>query len=179
MRLIRAMGPPRVLNTQNGVEQGTPQGTQLAQAIRTVRDPGEIVHLDGQHYCIWHAFRKLIQPRQARMRASRTTQVTALRHEDREHAGPASARDAPCQNQKRVKRTMTQPQEDEGTSGTRMRDWRAVAAGRRGRQMDISQWVEGVEPIPHDHRFDVLWESEGLVPPCKRKPTEPGYEPVA
>ncbi len=37
----------------------------------------------------------------------------------------------------------------------------------------------GVElpPEVHDHRFDIFWEKDGILPPCKRKPGDPYYEP--
>jgi hypothetical protein len=29
---------------------------------------------------------------------------------------------------------------------------------------------------PHGHRFDMIWEKNGVLPPCRRKPGDPYYE---
>lgn len=45
-------------------------------------------------------------------------------------------------------------------------------------QTGIGLWVEGVREVVHDCRLDVFFTARGLTPPCKLKPTDPGYEPT-
>jgi hypothetical protein len=49
---------------------------------------------------------------------------------------------------------------------------------RMSDQTRLSVWVEGL-PLydQHDCRFDIFWTKDGLVPPCKRKVGDPGWEP--
>jgi hypothetical protein len=45
-------------------------------------------------------------------------------------------------------------------------------------QIGIAAWVEGVVEPVHDCQHDVFYTGRGITPPCKRKATEAGYEPI-
>jgi len=57
-------------------------------------------------------------------------------------------------------------------------DWREVLkrSGKTG-QSGPEAFGVGLPPKVHDHRFDIFYEKNGVLPPCKRKPGDPYYEP--
>lgn len=57
-------------------------------------------------------------------------------------------------------------------------NWRKVARDVRA-QTKLDSYVELPAPTTkiHDHRYDVLWQMDGLLPPCKVKPGSPHWEP--
>jgi len=57
-------------------------------------------------------------------------------------------------------------------------NWREVFK-RSGKTEQSRLEAFGVElpPEVHDHRFDIIYERDGVLPPCERKPRGPFYEP--
>jgi len=55
--------------------------------------------------------------------------------------------------------------------------WREVLK-KSGKTRQTGLEAFGIElPLKvHDHRFDIIWEKNGVLPPCKRKPGDPYYE---
>jgi len=62
--------------------------------------------------------------------------------------------------------------------GEYVAEWREVLRKAGGtRQTPLEAFGFGLPPKVHDHRFDIIYERNGVLPPCKRKPGDPYWEP--
>jgi len=72
---------------------------------------------------------------------------------------------------------MGENEEGEG-SGEKVMEWREeLKKAGKTRQTSLAAFGVEIPPEIHDHRYDIIWEKNGLVPPCKRKPGDPYWEP--
>jgi hypothetical protein len=58
-------------------------------------------------------------------------------------------------------------------------NWREVLKrSGKTRQSRLEASGVGLPPEVHDHRFDIFYERDGVLPPCKRKLGDLYYEAV-
>ena len=71
---------------------------------------------------------------------------------------------------------MTSAEEKEGEE--QVIEWRErLRRAGNTRQARLEAFGFGLPPRVHDHRFDIIWEKNGVLPPCKREPGDSYWEP--